>query len=95
MDYTKRVKYISPIVPPSGISKYKYYEIAIDDKNKKVVVNGDKKQLEYSLDNIKKLFVPEIGTWDNLFINSIEEVDIEKKEIDNKENIKDKLKKYL
>lgn len=65
MDYSKRVKYISPIALPIGINRYKYYEFTINKDNISVI-NDNKDKLEFKIDEFKKLFSLEVGKWEDI-----------------------------
>jgi hypothetical protein len=70
MNYSKRVKYISQIMPPIGISRYKYYEFTINNDNFSII-NDNKEKLEFKIDEFKKLFTPEVEKWEDIIKSNI------------------------
>jgi hypothetical protein len=80
----KRVKYISNIMPPNGVNKHTYYDIEINNADKTVIVNGSNKNLEYSFEEVQKLFTPEVGTWVTLLVNPIAKVEVSTETVETK-----------
>jgi hypothetical protein len=60
-----RVEYISRIMPPFGIKRYKYYNV-VNDENNLYVINDFGEKLEYTLDQMKEMYRLEVGIWDDL-----------------------------
>lgn len=59
-----RVKWTAIYPNPTEISRDKYYEYKID--NNIACVYGDGLVLDYTIEQLKEFFSPEIGTWNDV-----------------------------
>jgi len=60
-----RIKWVSNFPNPVEISRMKYYEFEI--KGDVVLVKGDGLVIDYTIEQFKELFTPEIGNWEDIF----------------------------
>jgi len=59
-----RIRWTAIYPNPTEISRDKYYEYKIE--NNIAYVQGDGLTLDYTIEQLKEFFTPEVGNWDNI-----------------------------